>query len=289
MNVSTELKKLDLEALLTCHPEYTLKSKIIANQMAGSIAGPTPAKGPNTGFALSAKNTNKVFAFSCSKIEAVRNALKGKVPSEMLTVNNILTAIVWPSITHIRATRDEGRITDTVSKMDAPVSGRRLVGESLQKPPFVGNAIGYAQAEARVSDLTFAPSAEDAEKLIPIINVVGGASAGLTASTMDSLVELSDKNPDLSNITTSWLLNGPADVHFISWAQVAIYELDFGLTLGRPGFMRSAFMRLDGVTTFLPRRRLGERGEGDMDVSVLLREDDMERLSNDAAWQSWLA
>jgi hypothetical protein len=52
-------------------------------------------------------------------------------------------------------------------------------------------------------------------------------------------------------------------------------------------FMRSAFTRLDGVETFLTRRRT-EGCIEDMDVSVLLREDDMERLSRDPVWNSWL-
>jgi hypothetical protein len=52
-------------------------------------------------------------------------------------------------------------------------------------------------------------------------------------------------------------------------------------------FMRSAFTRLDGVETFLTRRRT-EGCIENMDMSVLLREDDMERLSRDLVWNSWL-
>jgi hypothetical protein len=119
------------------------------------------------------------------------------------------------------------------------------------------------------------------------MKLIASASASLDASYIESLVHLSDQNPDLSNITMSWLLNGPGDLHFISWAQQACYELDFGKTLGHPGYMRSALIKLDGVVTFLPRRRAEGRIE-DMDVSVLLREDDMERLSRDPVWNSWL-
>jgi hypothetical protein len=270
-DVSDELKALDFEAMLARHPEYMLKTKMSSN----------------AGFAFSGKNTNQVFAFSGQKIESVKAALSDMLPFENLTVNNILTAIVWASITHIRATRPVGALSVATSKMDFSVSGRRLVEDSLLEPPFTGNAIGYAQTELGVSELSFQPAPDTAEKLVPIISLVAGASASLNASHIESLVHLSDRNPDLSNITMSWLLNGPGDLHFISWAQQACYELDFGETLGHPGFMRSAFIRLDGVVTFLPRRRAEERIE-DMDVSVLLREDDMERLSRDPVWNSWL-
>jgi hypothetical protein len=190
-------------------------------------------------------------------------------------------------ITHIRTTRPEGALSIATSKMDFSVSGRKLVGDALLEPPFTGNVIGYAQAELGVSELSFQPSLDATEKLVPIMNLIAGASASLDASYIESLVHLSDQNPDLSNITMSWLLNGPGDLHFISWAQQACYELDFGEYLGHPGYMRSALIKLDGVVTFLPRRRAEGRIE-DMDVSVLLREDDMERLSRDPVWNRWL-
>jgi hypothetical protein len=280
VDVSDELKKLDFETMLARHPEYMLKTKMSTN------APPASAE-----FALSGKNTNQVFAFSGGKIEAVRAALSNMLPSADLTVNNILTAIIWAAITHVRSTRPEGALSMATSKIDFSVSGRKLVGESLLEPPFTGNVIGYAQTELGVSELSFRPSFQPsldaAEKLVPIMKLIASASASLDASYIESLVHLSNQNPDLSNITMSWLLNGPGDLHFISWAQQACYELDFGETLGHPGYMRSALIKLDGVVTFLPRRRAGGRIE-DMDVSVLLREDDMERLSRDPVWNSWL-
>jgi hypothetical protein len=280
VDVSDELKKLDFEAMLARHPEYMLKTKMSSN-------APDTSTKTDAGFVFSGKNTNQVFAFSGRKIEAARAALSDKLPSSHLTVNNIMMAIIWASITHIRATRPEGALSVASSKMDFSVSGRRLVGNSVEKPPFTGNIIGYAQTELGVSELSFQPSLDAAEKLLPVIDLIAGASATLNASTIESLVHLSDQNPDLSNITMSWLLNGPGDLHFISWAQQACYELDFGETLGHPGYMRSAFIKLDGVVTLLPRRRTGGRVD-DMDVSVLLREDDMERLSKDPVWNSWL-
>ncbi|KAH7372297.1 transferase [Pyrenochaeta sp. MPI-SDFR-AT-0127] len=274
--VPKDVMDLTFEEMLARHPEYTLKSKKIAEKAAG-VVGTLDA---GTG-------TNKVFAFSGSKIEAVKHTLADKLPSRYLTVNNILTAIIWASITHVRATRPEGALNTTTSKMDYSVSGRRLVGASLLDPPFLGNAICYAQAEKAIKSLSFSPFSDKVEALIPTIDAIASASDHLTASHMASLVHLSDTNPDLSDMTMSWLFNGPGDLHFISWAQVGVYELDFGSSIGRPGYMRSAFMKLNGVVTFLPRRR-ADRDKEEIEVSVLLREDDMERLAGDAAWRSWL-
>ncbi|KAH7392177.1 hypothetical protein DE146DRAFT_738030 [Phaeosphaeria sp. MPI-PUGE-AT-0046c] len=285
--VSEGLKGLDFGAILSRHPEYTLKSKINVNGVNGhanAAKGSSNVKGVPQ---ASKANDNRVFAFSEAKIQQVKDLLGDRLPSEALTVNNILTAIIWPSISHIRTTRSQDPLQASISKIDSPVSGRQLVGKSLYNPPFVGNAIGYAQAEAPISELSFSPSLQDIDKLVPLIKRVWESSASLTASSIESQVQLSDKNPDLSNITQTWLLNGPGDLHFISWAQIAVYELDFGPTLGRPGFMRKAFMRLGGVVNFLPRRRF-EQSNGAMDVSVMLREDDLKRLGDDPAWKSWL-
>lgn len=289
-DVSEAFKGLAFEAMLGRHPEYTLKSKIYHSQVNGHANGAKGASGSPEVKGVpqaSAANSNRVFSFSEAKIQQVKDSLSDKLPSKALTVNNILTAIIWPSITHIRATRSQDPLKASVSRIDSPVSGRQLVGKTLQSPPFIGNAIGYAQTEALVSELSFSPSFKNVEKLVPIIKLVSDSTASLTASSIESQVHLSDKNPDLSNITQTWLLNGPGDLHFISWAQIAVYELDFGPTLGKPGFMRKAFMRLGGVVNFLPRRRDGD-SNGAMDVSVMLREDDMNRLGDDPAWNSWL-
>lgn len=274
--VPEDVRALSFEEILARHPEYTLKSQKIGEKTTGVIGNLETGPG-----------TNRVFAFSGAKIEAVKLALKDKLPSQYLTVNNILTAITWALITQVRATRPEGALSATTSKMDYPVSGRHLVGASLLKPPFLGNAISYAQTEHSIAGLSFLPSIDEVEKLIPVIDAVASASDHLTASHIASVVHLSDTNPDLSDVTMSWLFNGPGDLHFISWAQVGIYELDFGTSIGRPGYMRSAFIKLNGVVTFLPRRRMQQDDE-EIEVSVLLREDDMERLAANATWQYWL-
>lgn len=105
---------------------------------------------------------------------------------------------------------------------------------------------------------------------------------------MRSLVQLSDMNPDVSDIIPTWLLNGSGDLHFTTWSQGGLYELDFGSTVGQLGYLRTAFIKVDGVVITLPR--LGRQGgEEEIEVSVLLREEDMERLSaNERWWRSWL-
>ena len=139
-----------------------------------------------------------------------------------------------------------------------------------------------------VSELSFLPSTQNLASLATIINGIAEAAAHIDSAHLASLVHLSDTNPDLADITMTWLFNGPGDLHFISWAQIDVYGLDFGGTIGKPQFMRSAFMKLDGVVTFLPRKRVGLGEEEEMQVSVMLRDEDMKRLETHSAWRSWL-
>jgi hypothetical protein len=274
--LDAELQSLDFDEMLKRHPVYTLRSK--AAERAKGVAGmPKPGSG-----------TNKVFAFSGRKVAAAKEELAKTLPKEKLTVNNILTALMWMAVTHIRATREEDPIKAETSKMDYSVGARRIVGPSLLDPPYLGNALCYAAAELPLSTLSAIATPSDVSALVPVIESVIDGAAHLTPSYVNSLVRLSDSNPDLSDITPAWLLNGPSDLHFTSWAQVGVYDLDFGPKVGKPGYMRSTFMKFDGVVNFLPRRRVGQGEEEEMECSVLLRMDDMERLSKDERLAAWL-
>lgn len=107
------------------------------------------------------------------------------------------------------------------SKMDFPVSARRVVGSSLLDPPFTGNAICYGMAELPFDDIAFIPTESSIDRLVPVINAIANTGVHINADHVAELVRLSDLNPDLSDIMPSWLFDyGPCDMHLISWAQV---------------------------------------------------------------------
>ncbi|KAF2278851.1 uncharacterized protein EI97DRAFT_431099 [Westerdykella ornata] len=278
--VSEQVRKLDFESLLERHPEYTLRSR----RAVGGVVPLGPKIGPQYG-------TNKVFAISGQKVDAVKAALLGRLPPQALTVNNILTALIWTTITYIRKTRSSNPVVAKTSKMDFPISARRVVGPSLLDPPFMGNAICYGITELPFDDIAFIPTEETIGRLLPIINAIANAGAHINADHVAELVRISDLNPDLSDIMPSWLFDyGPGDMHFISWAQVDIYDLDFGDRLGNPRYMRSAFLEMDGLVCQLPRRRVKE-GQGEkevFEVSFVLKAEDLQRLERSEYWQSWL-
>ncbi|KAF2108937.1 hypothetical protein BDV96DRAFT_586914 [Lophiotrema nucula] len=280
LQVPERVQGLEFDEILRRHPEYALKSRLAAAVHGGAAAG-TPK--PGTGI-------NRVFAFSKLRIDFIKAKLADKLPARWLTVNNILTALIWASITHIRTTRAENPVSSaTISKMDFSVSGRRLLGPTVSSEPYLGNCLGYALTEAAVDKLAFIPSESTVDRLEPVITSIASASDKLTADHMYEIIQLSDTNPDLTDLVPSWFFYGPADLHFTSMAGVGLYDLDFGPNLGKPQYVRSAMVKFDGVVMMLSRRRVPE-SEGDeaIEVSILLKEEDMERLAADEAWRSWL-
>ncbi|KAF2118690.1 transferase family-domain-containing protein [Lophiotrema nucula] len=269
------VRSLDFDEILKHHPEYSLKSR--QSQLHGAAAPGTPKAGAGV---------NKVIAFSKQKLDLIRAALSDKLPARQLTVNNILTAIIWTSVTYVRTLRAEQPIS-TTSKMDFSVSGRRFLGPAMIDPPYLGNCLGYALTERPLDELSFIPSLDTIERLVPTIKAIATATGHLSTDFMYEIIELPNKNPDLTDLIPSWFLYGPLDLHFTSWAQIGIYDLDFGPHIGRPQYMRTVVSEFEGIVTFLPRKRV-EEGNESIEASVLLKAEDMERLSSDEAWRSWL-
>ena len=280
LQVPQHVQALDFDEILRRHPEYALKSK--QNIVHGGAAAGTPK--PGTG-------VNVVFGFSKHRIELIKKNLAGKLPAKWLTVNNILTALIWASITNVRTTRAENPVQASTSKMDFSVSGRRLLGPTVSGAPYLVNCLGYALTELTVDKLAFIPSESTIERLEPVVASIASASDRLTVDHMYELVQLSDTNPNLTDLVPSWFFYGGADLHFTSMAGVGLYDLDFGPHLGKPQYVRSAKIKFDGVCMMLPRKRVFE-DEGEVDeaieVSILLKDEDMERLIKNEAWRSWL-
>ena len=65
---------------------------------------------------------------------------------------------------------------------------------------------------------------------------------------------------------------------------MGLYETDFR-DVGRPRFMGIPYVPADGLVVILPRRRGGV--EEQIEVTVMLREDDMEGLRESELWRSW--
>ena len=276
--VPRDVQNLSFEEVLKSRSEFALRSTTGASPN-GSVLGTL-----NQG-----TNTSKIFAFSTEKIDDVKAALAHTLSRRELTTDNILVALIWTSITHVRATRPKGGHSVSSSTTTYPVSGRELVKETLSSSPFVGNATCYAHAETLLSEVPVLPSLQNPNLLVPIISVVARAASLVDSSHIASLVHLADICPDNADLAMSWQFDGPDHLHFVNWAPTGMLDMDFGPGVGQPGCVRNAVLKRDGVVTMLPRRRTKRVEKEDIEICVSLREDDLARLSESSAWRSWLA
>lgn len=284
-------EKLPFRTLLARHPEFSLLSDLVA-------AGGLPAWPP------SPVGSSKVFAFDGAKLQAVRAALQAREPSpaaEGITINTVLCAILWCCITRVRATRRDGAWSARRSKLGFAVNGRTRLppGEAVSGPSFLGNVNIYGLAEAAVSELEAAAIAPfDVTALGPAVRAIARAVAHITPEHIADVIELVDQAPDTQDIIPGWNGIHTADLTITSWANMSLYDFDFGAGLGKPAFVRVPEMETDGLAIVLPRRRsvpetcLGAcsaaNGVEGIEVVVAMYLEDMAALERDAVWGSFL-
>jgi hypothetical protein len=84
--------------ILAKHCEYTLKSLLPQTEQTPSVVVPMEP------------SSSRVFTFSHQKLNAVKTSLADTVDASFPTINNILSAIIWSHISHIRCTRPKSNI-----------------------------------------------------------------------------------------------------------------------------------------------------------------------------------
>ena len=177
--------------------------------------------------------------------------------------------------------------------MGFAVDGRRVLGFSDWKPGYLGNVNLFGLAELPVAELQISTAIADdqgvleiALNLQPAISAIAAATSRITASSIVEVLSLVEQSPIVSDIIPGWDAFFGPDLSVTSWANMGVYDLDFGAFLGKPDFLRVPAAKIDGLVIILPRRRreqLGEnlsdvRDEEVIEVMVYLREDDLEHL-----------
>ncbi len=268
------------QELLAKHPEYALRSgKGIAAKSSGVVGG-----------------TSKIFRFDVNKLQSVKHGLEMHDPppnmSMRLTTNSILSAILWSCITRVRAAR-RGPDFPVESKLGFAVDVRRHVGLSQQTKPYLGNAVCLGRAAAAADDLVkAAPSSNGLGALVAVVEAVADAVMRVTPEGVEEVMDMAEGAPDVGGFVPGWDgFNGP-DLAMTSWANLKLYEADFGEAVGKPRFVRVPEGRSDGVVVVLPRKeeeRIEGGAGGSIEVAVILNAEDLAALEKDEAWTSCLA
>jgi hypothetical protein len=265
--------------LLARHPEFTLPSN-----------SPSPATPPSS---LPPKGASKIFTFATSKLEAVKATLQSTANTKKrttITTNSVLCAIIWSCITRVRLARrgNKGPGAPT-SKLGFAINGRTRLGPALSERPFLGNVNLYGLAAMSVPELEHATaSASYDTNLAPVVQAIAGAIQRVTPGHIAEVMELVDQAPDAGALMPGWSSFHGADVTVTSWANMGVYEADFGEGVGRPELMRVPEMQADGFAIVLPRKRV-EGVAGCVEVVLVLHPEDVAALEGDAVWTGYLA
>jgi hypothetical protein len=263
------------ESLLALHPEYT-------NVLPTSRPPNPPC-------------TSKIFTFGVEKLKAAATESK---PS----VNNILCAMIWSSISSVRSIRwrkepsasNEG-VLHTQSKLGMAVNGRARLGEGFEGSggcPYIGNVNLYSVTNLgldRLIQLGQSPSPEArwaiSDTLASVVQAISASIARIDRQFISEVVTVAEQTPNIQALLPGWdFFNGP-DLTITSWANLDTYAVDFGPELGMSDFVRVPYLEVDGLNIVLPRRR--NSVPETIEVVVTLRKDDMADLERNAMWRHY--
>jgi trichothecene 3-O-acetyltransferase len=269
------------DQLLKKHPEFTLASLGKGNKLAGRPSGPC---------------TSRIFQLSVSKMHAAKEALRLQHSLSEVTTYHIISALAWSSICRVRSSR-LGENAPAFSKLGFAVNGRRHLGKDVTEKMYLGNVNLFGLAMLTKAKLCAAVNAHfkheslEVESLLPILRAKSAAIARINAAYITEVIALIQQSPDVTDIMPGWNGVEGLDLTMTSWANLPIYELDFGECLGKPLFVRPPYAEWDGLVIVLPRRRRetagDEASEEVVEVVVMARKDDMERLEKDVMWNTW--
>lgn len=285
-----------LEELLLRHPEYSLRSRSLA-----SLSVPPNVSGHPVNCAA------KVFSFSSAKLQETAQAMSRSVPAEVLTVNNVLGAALWLSTTRIRLgrMRHDGLTTvagSLTSKLGFAVNARSKLGPAVPNKSYLGNLtmlkvveFSATELESIAGNAMASPTTADLSLMAPVITAIAAATSAVTATHVGEVVAFADHLADVEDIGPGWNSSHGLDVTYTSWANLGMYDCDFGPSLGgKPRFIRIPYMPyIDGMVLALPRRRLVDSLDGKaterIEVAIMLNERDMRAMEDDGMLRSWTA
>ncbi|KAI1462578.1 transferase family-domain-containing protein [Annulohypoxylon moriforme] len=260
-----------LDDLFSLHPEY---SKV-------------PPQLPATFAALK----SNMYRIPVAKLNAMKKEL-GSQSQAPPTTNTILCAALWTAITLARRQRDPPSSAVGTSRLVTAVNGRPRLQWPNPSTPFLGNLVLYSMAKASFEDLLACQNVSN-QRLAKICDAVATSQS---PSKIDSrhiaeVYSLVDRVENHKTVFPGWDLFNRRDLTITSWANLDLYDLNFGEELGKAEFVRVPYSDADGVCLILPRKKAvgGDTGNEAIDVLVMLNRDDMNTLEQHQFWQSLVA
>lgn len=264
------------DSLFASHPEYSRTPPML------------PSEFPSC--------TSKLFSLRTARVNRLKELLSSSMPTPP-TTNTLVCALIWSSITRARMQRNPA-LADETSRLAMAINGRRRIGAELSTPgnPYLGKTVLYSLARLSAEglrDASFGLNQPPTESLPTLCNIIAESSAQIDSRHIAEVYHLVERVDDYKTIFVGWDLFGARDLTITSWADLDLYDMEFGEGLGKPEFIGVPYAEADGVGLILPRKRGVPNSAGGsdevLDIMVMLRREDMDALDSDFMWESFMS
>lgn len=258
-----------LDELFKRHPEYSRSPPLLPTERSAC--------------------TSEILTITMENINGFKESLRPYLATTPST-NTVACALLWSAITRARMHRNPD-LANKTSRLPMAVNGRKRLDANLTDPqnPYLGNMVLFSLAEMaahHVSNCGQRSGGSSAKLFADACQIVAQAQSPdqIDAAHIRDVYGIMSGLEDHRSIFPGWELFGSRDLFITSWADLSIYEFDFGHGLGKPQFVRVPYAQGDGNVIVLPRKRngLGER----LEAVVMLQRDDLEVLKKDGIWEA---
>ncbi|KAI0427030.1 hypothetical protein F5Y09DRAFT_317359 [Xylaria sp. FL1042] len=223
---------------------------------------------------------NCLFSFSVQDAADLKTAATPQARRDWISTKDAYSAHIWTGLMRARfadetillSNSDHNGDSDRpLSSMNVAMDGRRIP-ECGFAPSRINNTIYCCQSQ------------------LPLSTILERDNLPLIARTIRQKIEAVKSDQDLINDANAlaraipnvgnlpFVFKDFMGIDFVttSWTDLPYYDLDFGPILGKPEFFRMPRNQFSGACCMLPRRP-----NGDIEVVVCGREDEIERLLDD--------
>ncbi|KAK5637148.1 hypothetical protein RRF57_012860 [Xylaria bambusicola] len=224
-----------------------------------------------------------VFTVSPSSAARLKEDITTRLKNRWISTNDALAALLWRSVMRARfpnATKPLNgmqRTEDPIVRVNVPVNGRSLFQPKLPSS-YINNVIFHCTPGLPLSKVVGPePLAQLASTIRDGINVIKSDTTLVRdAAVLASLI------PDIRSLESEFKDFLGSELATSSWVDFPFYDVDFGPVLGKPDLIRIPRGQWTEFCLLGPRKQ-----NGDVEVFISLKSDQMERLLVDTEFQSY--
>ncbi|KAK4992561.1 hypothetical protein LTR66_006253 [Elasticomyces elasticus] len=224
--------------------------------------------------------SSRIFSFSAQSLARLKAIALLFLPPGVpwISTQDALAALIWLCVCRAQS---PNLPNDTTCTLNISVNGR-----SRMEPPlpatYLGVCVFGAVTQMKLHDLLSSEGDNEsfAQRISSLAAQIRSSLNTVNVERIRSTVQWVLSQEDVRSVHTSVdsLVVGNY-LYLTSWADLSLYNADFGDLLKKPTLVRLLNQEADGLGVILPRR-----SDGSLEITLRMFADSMERLENDSLW-----